>query len=73
MQSTVRLSSQNRIALPREVGAAMHLKGRDELQLVVKDRTAVIMPRPAGYQGALSGAGKGVHPKIPVKRGRGAW
>jgi AbrB family looped-hinge helix DNA binding protein len=73
MQTTVRLSSKNQIVLPREAREAMHLKGRDELLVVVKDDVTVIMPKPKSYKHALAGAGKGVYPKTHIKKERGAW
>ncbi|MEK6743053.1 MAG: AbrB/MazE/SpoVT family DNA-binding domain-containing protein [Nitrospirota bacterium] len=73
MQTTVRLSSKNQIVLPREAREAMHLKGRDELLVVVKDDVTVIMPKPKNYREALSGSGKGVYPKTYLKKERGAW
>jgi virulence-associated protein VagC len=51
----------------------MHLKGRDELLVVVKDDIAVIMPKPKSWQNALAGAGKGVYPKAHLKRERRSW
>ena len=73
MQTTVRLSSKNQIVLPREAREAMHLKGRDELLVVVKDDIAVIMPKPKSWRAALAGAGKGVYPKAHLKKERGSW
>lgn len=73
MQTTVRLSSKNQIVLPREAREAMHLKGRDELLVVVKDNLTIIMPKPKRYSVALAGAGKGVYPKTYLKKERGTW
>lgn len=73
MQTTIRLSSKNQIVLPREAREAMHLTGRDELLVVVKDNIAVIMAKPKSYQEALSGAGRGIYPKTHIKKERGAW
>jgi AbrB family looped-hinge helix DNA binding protein len=73
MQTTIRLSSKNQIVLPREAREAMHLKGRDELLVVVKDDVTVIMQKPKSYAETLSGAGKGVYPKTHLKKERGAW
>ena len=73
MQTTLRLSSRNQIVLPREVREAMHLKGGDELLVVVKDAVTVIMLKPKNYRKALSGAGKGVYPKMYLKKERRAW
>ncbi len=73
MQTTVRLSSKNQIVLPREAREAMHLKGRDELLVVVKDDVAIIMLKPKSCQAALSGMGKGIYPKAHLKKERGSW
>ena len=73
MQTTIRLSSKNQIVLPREAREAMHLKGRDELLVVVKDDVTVIMQKPKSYTETLSGAVKGVYPKTHLKKERGAW
>lgn len=73
MQTTVRLSSKNQIVLPREAREAMHLKGRDELLVVVKDDVAIIMPKPESYGAALSGMGKGIYPKAHLRKERRSW
>ena len=70
---TVRLSSKNQIVLPRESREAMHLKGRDELLVVVKGEITLIMPKPLQYSAALSGSGKGAYPVGHLKRERKAW
>ena len=73
MQTTVRLSSKNQIVLPREAREAMHLKGRDELLVVVKDNVTIIMPKPMNFRSALSGIGKGAYPKAHLKKERESW
>lgn len=73
MQTTVRLNSKNQIVLPREAREAMHLKGRDEFLVIVKDDVTIIMPKPENYRSALSGMGKGVHPKTHIKKERASW
>lgn len=69
----VRLSSKNQIVLPKEARAAMHIKGGDELLVVVKDDLTVIMPKPKSYRQALSGAGKGLYEKDCLKKERKSW
>lgn len=73
MQTTVRLSSKNQIVLPREAREAMHLKGRDELLVVVKNDVTIVMPKPKSYRDALAGAGKRTYPKTYLKKERGSW
>lgn len=70
---TARLSSKNQIVLPREAREAMHLKGRDELLVVVKNAVTIIMPKPKTYREALSGMGKGLYPKTRLKKESGSW
>jgi len=70
---TVRLSSKNQIVLPKESREAMHLKGRDELLVVVKGEVTIIMPKPVKYSAALSGAGKGIYPADHLKKERKSW
>jgi len=73
MQTTIRLSSKNQIVLPREAREAMHLKGKDELLVVVKDNVTIIMLKPKNYREALSGAGKELYTKAYLKKERAAW
>lgn len=73
MQTTVKLSSKNQIVLPREAREAMHLKGRDELLVVVKDGVTVIMPKPKSWRSALAGSGKGIYAATYLKKERRSW
>ena len=70
---TVRLSSKNQIVLPREAREAMHLKGRDELLIVIKGDVTIIMPKPKSYRQALSNIGKEIYPKAYLKKERSSW
>ena len=70
---TVKLSSKNQIVLPREAREAMHLKGKDELLVVVKGGVTVIMPKPEKYSIALSGSAKGIDKKDYLKKERRSW
>ena len=70
---TVKMSSKNQIVLPKEARQAMHLKGRDELLVVVKGNITVIMPIPNDYRSELAGAGKGKYPKAYLQKERESW
>lgn len=70
---TVRLSSKNQIVLPKEAREAMHLKGKDELLVVVKGSVTIIMPKPEKYSAALSGSAQGVYRKDYIKKERKSW
>ena len=58
--------------LNRERWAAGDTKS-DEPPVVFQDDVTVIMLKPKNYREALSGAGKGVYPKVYLKKERGAW
>lgn len=70
---TVKLSSKNQIVIPKEAREAMHLKGQDELMVIVKGNITVIMPKPKSYKNELSGAGKGIYKKTYLQKERQSW
>jgi AbrB family looped-hinge helix DNA binding protein len=68
-----RLSSKNQITLPKEARKAMNVKSGDELLIVVKGSTAILMPRPKKYADTLFGIAKGIYPKDYLKKERLSW
>ena len=71
--SYVKLSSKNKIVLPKEARKAMDVKGGDEILVVVKGNVTILMPKPKNYAETLSGIGKGVYPRDYLKRERRSW
>ncbi len=71
--TVVKLSSKNQIVLPKEAREAMHLKGRDELLVVVKNGITVILPKPKSYSKAVSGLGKDIYGKRYIQGERKSW
>ena len=69
----VRLSSKNQIVLPKEAREAMHLKGKDELLVVVKGGITIIMPKPENYRQSVSGLGEGVYSPRHIQKERRSW
>jgi len=69
----VRLSSKNQIVLPKEAREAMHLKGKDELLVVVKGGITIIMPKPENYSQSVSGMGKGIYDPGHIRKERRSW
>ncbi len=65
-----KLSSKNQIVLPKEAREAMKVKGGDELLVVVKGQTTLIMSKPTNYAKALLGKGKSLYPKGYIKNER---
>ncbi len=73
MMRPIKLSSKNQIVLPKEAREAMHVKGGDELLVVIKGHTTVILPKPKKYTSALYGKGKGTYPKDYLNKERKSW
>ena len=69
----IKLSSKNQLVLPKEARDAMHVKGGDELLVVVKGNTAVILPKPGKYAVSLYGKGKGLYKEDYLKKERRSW
>lgn len=69
----LKLSSKNQIVLPKEAREAMHVKGGDELLVVVKGGVTLLMPKPKKYAETLSGKGKGIYPKKYLEKERRSW
>ena len=70
---SIKLSGKNQIVLPKEAREAMNVKGGDELLVMVKGHTTLILPKPRKYVSALSGKGKGLYPKNYLQRERRSW
>jgi len=68
-----KLSRKNQIVIPREAREAMHVKGGDELLVVVRRGITVIMPKPKSYAKALRGLVNGLYPPDYLKRERASW
>ena len=73
MMGPIKLSSKNQIVLPKEAREAMHVKGGDELLVVIKGHTTVILPKPKKYASTLLGRGKGIYPKDYLNKERKSW
>ena len=70
---SVKLSSKNQIVLPKEARDAMNVRGGDELLVVVKGKTTLIMSKPSSYSKALLGKGANLYSKDPIKKERRSW
>lgn len=69
----VKLSPKNQIALPREARAALGVKARDRLLVVVRGETVVLLPKPKKYAKVIAGIGKGLYPKNYLSTERENW
>lgn len=69
----VRLSSKNQIVIPKEAREAMHLKGKDEILVVVKGGITIIIPKPENYSHSLSGLGKDIYSPGHLRKERRSW
>ncbi len=69
----IKLSSKNQIVLPKEAREAMQVRGGDELLVVIKGHTTIILPKPKKYTSTLLGKGKGIYPKDYLNKERRSW
>lgn len=67
----IKLSSKNQMVLPKEAREAMQVKAGDELLVVVKGNTTIILPKPKKYSAALFG--KGDYKRDYLKKERQSW
>ena len=50
-----KLSSKNQIVIPKDAREALGLKAGDKIEIVVRDRTLLLFPRPKSYEAAIRG------------------
>ncbi len=63
---SIKLSGKNQIVLPKAAREAMDVKGGDELLVVVKGHTTLILPKPRKYISTLGRKELSFHPAYPV-------
>ena len=61
--ATATLSSQNQIVVPREAREALGVQAGDQLLIVVRGDTVIILPRPKSFTKAFGGLDKVALPK----------
>jgi AbrB family looped-hinge helix DNA binding protein len=71
--ATVKLSSKNQIVIPREAREALGLKAGDKIEVVVRDRTLLLFPKPKSYEAAIRGLARGLYPAGYIERERSSW
>jgi antitoxin PrlF len=67
------LSSKNQIVIQKEAREALGLKAGDNIEIVVRDRTAIMFPRPKSYAAALRGIARGLYPEGYLDKERDSW
>ena len=67
------LSSKNQIVVPREAREALGVQAGDELLIVVRGDTVIILPRPKSFTKALGGLDKVASPADYLKHERESW
>lgn len=71
--ATVKLSSKNQIVIPREAREALGLKAGDKIEIVVRDRTLLLFPKPKSYEAAIRGLARELYPEGYIERERSSW
>ncbi len=68
-----KLSSKNQIVIPKEAREALGLKAGDKIEIVVRDRTLLLFPRPKSYEAAIRGLARGLYPEGYLDKERSSW
>ena len=73
--TTVKLSSKNQVVIPKEAREALDVGPGDELLVVPKGDTVIIMANRPDVVAALAGSGRDVYAPADryLKRERGSW
>jgi len=69
----VKLSTKNRILIPREARNALRAKAGDKLLVVVRGETVILLRRPKQHSQAIAGMGRGLYPADYLTGEREAW
>lgn len=68
-----KLSSKNQIVVPKDAREALGIKAGDQMLVVVRGQSVILLPKPGNYSQALRGAGKGIYSSDYLKKERESW
>ena len=71
--AAAKLSSKNQIVIPKEAREALGLKAGDKIEIVARDRTLLLFPRPKSYEAAIRGIARGLYPEGYLDKERDSW
>ena len=71
--ATAKLSSKNQIVIPREAREALQLKPGDQLLVVVRGSTLILLPKPKSYSAAIRGIAPNLYGPDYLKKERESW
>ena len=69
----VKLSSKNQIVIPREIRNALRVQAGDQLLVVARGDTVILLRKPKKYSKAITGIGKELYPSDYLERERESW
>jgi AbrB family looped-hinge helix DNA binding protein len=69
----VTLSSKNQIVIPREAREALRVKAGDQLLVVVRGETVIVLEKPKAHHTAIRGLGDGVYSSGHLAKERKSW
>ena len=71
--ATAKLSSKNQIVIPREAREALHLNPGDEILVVVRRSSVILLPKPKSYSAAIRGLAPNLYGKDYLEKERESW
>jgi AbrB family looped-hinge helix DNA binding protein len=69
----VKLSSKNQIVVPRRAREALGAGPGTRLLVVVRDRTVILVPKPANYAAEIRGLSGSGYPREYLNEERDSW
>jgi AbrB family looped-hinge helix DNA binding protein len=69
----VTLSSKNQIVIPREARKALGLKAGDQLLVVVRGESVMVLKKPKSFHKAIRGLGAGIYSAGYLAKERKSW
>jgi AbrB family looped-hinge helix DNA binding protein len=68
-----KLSSKNQIVIPREARTALGVRPGDEILVVVRNSSVILLPKPKDHARAIRGMAKGLYPPGYLEREKKGW
>ena len=68
-----KLSSKNQIVIPREARTALGIRPGDEILVVVRNSSVILLPKPKDPARAIRGLAKGLYPRDYLRQEKKGW
>lgn len=71
--SLAKLSTKNQIVIPRDAREALGVKPGDQLLVVVRGDTVIVLQKPKSHHAAIRGLNSGPYPEGYLEKERESW